>query len=124
MQRLDPDLVQHILTWMQPSFLTPEHLRLVNSLKAVNKAWSHVMRRLLKQHAPARAMLEVFREDCEATHPLTLPLRCRMNPYTSSHGLTVLSVLDDFHVLDRCVEAVVLDLSSAAVRGRHGRPLH
>jgi hypothetical protein len=114
MQRLDPDLVQHIFTCIQPGFLTPEHLRLLNSLKAVNRAWSAVIRRLLKQHAPARAMLEVFREDCKATHPLTLPLRCRMNPYASSHGLTVLSVLDDFHVLDRCVEAVVSELSIEA----------
>jgi hypothetical protein len=114
MQRLDPDLVQHILTCMQLAFLTPEHLRLVNSLKSVNKAWSHVIRRLLKQDAPARPMLEVFREDCAENCPLTLPLRCRMNPYASSHGLTVLSVLDDFHVLDRCVEAVVSELSIEA----------
>jgi hypothetical protein len=33
-----------------------------------------------------------------------------MNPYASSHGLTVLSVIDDFRILDRCVEAVIHDL--------------
>jgi hypothetical protein len=60
-------------------------------------------------------MLELFREDCENTHPLTLPLRCRMNPYASSHGLTVLSVLDDFHILDRCVEAVIHDIRIEAL---------
>jgi hypothetical protein len=37
-----------------------------------------------------------------------------MNPYASSHGLTVLSAIDDFHILNRCVEAVVLDLSIEA----------
>jgi hypothetical protein len=110
MQRLDPELLHHILSCMQPPFLTPAHLRSLNSLKAVSRAWAHAVRRLLKQHAPARPMLEVFREDCENTHPLTLPLRCRMNPYASSHGLTVLSVIDDFHVLNRCVEAVLLDV--------------
>jgi len=99
---------------MQPQFLTPAHLRSLNSLKAVNKAWAHVIRRLLKHHAPARPMLDVFREDCEQNCPLSLPLACRMNPYASSHGLTVLSVLDDFHILNRCVEAVVLDLSIEA----------
>jgi len=110
MQRLDPELLVHILQCSAPSLVTPAHLRVLNSLKAVSTAWSHAVRRVLKQYASTRAMLELFREDCENTHPLTLPLRCRMNPYASSHGLTVLSVLDDFHVLDRCVEAVVLDL--------------
>jgi hypothetical protein len=37
-----------------------------------------------------------------------------MNPYASSHGLTVLSVIDNFHILDRCVEAVVHELSIEA----------
>jgi hypothetical protein len=37
-----------------------------------------------------------------------------MNPYASSHGLTVLSVIDDFRILDRCVEAVLLELSIEA----------
>jgi hypothetical protein len=112
MQRLDPDLLTHILHCMlsNNALLTPAHLRALNSLKAVSSAWSAVIRRLLKQYASTRAMLEVFREDCEHHFPLTLPVRCRMNPYASSHGLTVLSVLDDFHVLDRCVEAVIHDL--------------
>jgi hypothetical protein len=114
MQRLDPELLHHVLSCMHPAFVTPEHLRLLNSLKAVSTAWSHAVRRVLKQYASTRAMLELFREDCENTHALTLPLRCRMNPYASSHGLTVLSVLDDFHVLDRCVEAVISELSIEA----------
>jgi hypothetical protein len=59
-------------------------------------------------------MLEVFREDCEQHPLLALPLACRMNPYASSHGLTVLSVLDDFQILNRCVEAVIHDLSIEA----------
>ena len=119
MQRLDPELLHHILTCTQPQFLTPEHLRLLNSLKAVNTTWSHAVRRVLRQHAPSRAMLERFREDCESEFMLKLPLRCRMNPYASSHGLTVLSVLDDFHVLDRCVEAVILDLCIEAIPCAH-----
>jgi hypothetical protein len=111
MQRLDPELLHHILTCTQPHFLTPAHLRLLNSLKAVSRAWAHAARRVLRQHAPTRPMLEVFREDCEESYPLKLPLRCRMNPYASSHGLTVLSAIDDFQILNRCVEAVLLELS-------------
>ncbi len=114
MQRLDPELLHHILSCMQPPFLTPAHLRSLNSLKAVSRAWAHAVRHILRQHAPTRPMLELFREDCETTHPLTLPLRCRMNPYASSHGLTVLSVIDDFQILNRCVEAVLLELSIEA----------
>jgi len=38
-----------------------------------------------------------------------------MNPYASSHGLTVLSVLDDFRILDRCVDAWLLDLCIEAM---------
>jgi hypothetical protein len=115
MQRLDPELLHHVLSCMHPAFVTPEHLRVLNSLKAVSTAWAHAVRRVLPQYASTRAMLELFREDCETTHPLTLPLRCRMNPYASSHGLTVLSVLDDFHILDRCVEAVISELSIEAL---------
>jgi hypothetical protein len=114
MQRLDPELLHHILTCTQPAFLTPAHLRLLNSFKTVNTTWHQAARRLLRHHAPARPMLEVFREDCEQHPLLALPLACRMNPYASSHGLTVLSVLDDFQILNRCVEAVVLDLSIEA----------
>ena len=110
MQRLDPELLHHILNYTQPPFLTPAHLRLLNSLKAVNTAWSHAVRRVLKQHAPSYPMLEVFRQDCGSESLLKLPVRCRMNPYASTHGLTVLSVIDDFHILDRCVEAVIHDL--------------
>ena len=115
MQRLAPELLLHIFSHVQPQFITPAHLRCLNSLKAVNKIWAHTVRRVLRQHAPSRAMLELFRQDCEGEFILTLPLRCRMNPYASSHGLTVLSVLDDFHVLDRCVEAVILDLCIEAM---------
>jgi hypothetical protein len=114
MQRLDPELLHHILSSMQPQFLTPAHLRLLNGLKPVSRAWAQAVRRVLKQHAPARPMLERFREDCEQL-PLSLPVRCRMNPYASSYGLTVLSVLDDFHILDRCVEAVIHDLCIEAL---------
>jgi len=115
MQRLDPELLHHILLFTQPAFLTPAHLRLLNSFKTVNTTWHQAARRLLRHHAPARPMLEVFREDCEQNYPLRLPLACRMNPYASSHGLTVLSVLDDFQILNRCVEAVVHDLSIEAM---------
>jgi hypothetical protein len=38
-----------------------------------------------------------------------------MNPYASTHGLTVLSVIDDFRILDRCVEAVIHDLCIEAM---------
>ena len=110
MHRLDPELLLHILHYTSPSFVTPAHLRRLNSLKAVNTTWHHTIRRVLKQHAPTRSLLELFREDCEERPLLKLPLPCRINPYASSHGLTVLSVLDDFHVLDRCVDAVLLDL--------------
>jgi hypothetical protein len=47
MQRLDPELLHHILLFTQPAFLTPSHLRLLNSLKAVNTAWLKAARRLL-----------------------------------------------------------------------------
>ena len=114
MQRLDPELLHHILNYTQPPFLTPAHLRLLNSLKAVNTTWHHAIRRVLKQHAPTRPLLELFREDCENDCILTLPLPCRMNPYASSHGLTVLSVIDDFHILNRCVEAQISELSIEA----------
>ena len=110
MHRLDPELLLHILHYTSPSFVTPAHLRRLNSLKAVNTTWHHTIRRVLKQHAPTRALLELFREDCEGPFCLTLPLPCRINPYASSHGLTVLSVLDDFQILNRCVDAVLLDL--------------
>ena len=115
MQRLPPELLHHIISCVQPQFLTPAHLRSLNSLKAVNKSWSRVIRRVLKQHAPARPMLALFREDCQQNRALSLPLACRMNPYASSHGLTVLSVLDDFRILDRCVEAVISELSIEAL---------
>ena len=110
MQRLDPELLLHILHYTSASFVTPAHLRRLNSLKAVSRTWARAVRHVLKQHAPSRAMLELFREDCEGPFCLTLPLPCRINPYASSHGLTVLSVLDDFQILNRCVDAVLLDL--------------
>ena len=110
MQRLDPELLVHILHYTSASFVTPAHLRRLNSLKAVNTTWSSAIRRVLRQHAPTRAMLELFRQDCEHDFILTLPLACRINPYASSHGLTVLSVLDEFGILNRCVHAVIHDL--------------
>ena len=116
MQRLDPDLLTHILHCMlsNGALLTPAHLRALNGLKAVSRTWARAVRHVLQQHAPSHAMLAVFRGDCEHTHPLTLPVRCRMNPYASTHGLTVLSVIDDFHILERCVEAVISELSIEA----------
>jgi len=114
MQRLPPELLHHILACMQPPCPTPAHLRSLNSLKAVSRAWARALRHSLKQHAPARPMLALFREDCQHSHALRLPLACRINPYASSHGLTVLSVLDDFRILDRCVHAVVHELSVEA----------
>ena len=115
MQRLAPELLVHILSHVQPQFLTPAHLRRLSSLKAVSTAWAGAVRRVLQHCAATRAMLELFRSDCEDHFLLKLPLRCRINPYASSHGLTVLSVLDDFHVLDRCVEAVIMDLCIEAL---------
>ena len=110
MQRLDPELLLHILHYTSPSFVAPAHLRRLNSLKAVSRTWARAVRHVLRQYAPTRPMLELFREDCEGPFCLTLPLPCRINPYASSHGLTVLSVLDNFDVLQRCVDAVLLDL--------------
>ena len=119
MQNIDPDLLVHILQCSAPGLVSTSHLRRLNSLKTVNKTWASAIHRVLKQYAPTRAMLELFRSDCEDHFLLKLPLRCRINPYASSHGLTVLSVLDDFHVLDRCVEAVILDLCIEAIPCAH-----
>ena len=114
MHRLDPELLLHILHYTSPSFVAPAHLRRLNSLKAVSRAWAHAVRHVLKQHASTRPMLELFRQDCEGPFCLKLPLRCRINPYASEHGLTVLSVIDDFHILNRCVEAQISELSIEA----------
>ena len=40
MQRLDPELLHHILLFTQPAFLTPAHLRVLSSRKAVSRAWA------------------------------------------------------------------------------------
>ena len=114
MHRLDPELLLHILHHTSPSFVTPAHLRRLNSLKAVSRTWAHAVRHVLRQYASTRPMLELFREDCDGPFCLKLPLRCRINPYASEHGLTVLSVIDDFHILNRCVEAQISELSIEA----------
>jgi hypothetical protein len=71
MQRLDPELLHHILISTQPHFLTPAHLRLLNGLKPVSRVWAHAVRRILKHHAPSRPMLTLFREDCPAASRLS-----------------------------------------------------
>ena len=102
------DVVEHILSKFEGS---REDLSLLNTLKGVNKQWLQVMRRLMRKHAGGRGMLELFRHDCvHNIGALKLPMHCRISPYASTHGLTVLSSLDEFGVLEESVQAVLLDL--------------
>jgi hypothetical protein len=102
------DVVEHILGRFEGS---REDLSLLNTLKGVNKQWLQVVRRVLRKHAGARGMMELFRHDCVRNiGGLRLPMHCRISPFASTHGLTVLSSLDEFGVLEQSVQAVLLDL--------------
>ena len=102
------DVVEHILSGFEGC---RGDLSLVNNLKAVNKQWLQAVRRFLRKHAGSRGMLELFRHDCvHAPGGLQLPMHCRISPFASTRGLTVLSTLDDCGVLERSVPAVLLDL--------------
>jgi hypothetical protein len=108
MAGLHADIVCHILQWLDA---TRANLCLLNDVKAVSKDWLLAARRVLRQHAGSRGMLELFRHDCvHALGGLQLPMHCRLSPYASTRGLTVLSTLDDFGVLERSVPAVLLEL--------------
>lgn len=102
------DVVEHILGGFEGS---REDLSLLNTLKGVSKQWLPVVRRVLRKHAGGRPMLELFRHDCVRNlGGLQLPMHCRISPFASTHGLTVLSSLDEFGVLEQSVQAVLLDL--------------
>jgi hypothetical protein len=104
---LNGDVIEHILQAFDGS---REELELLNTLKAVNKQWLRAVRRVLKRHARGAGMLELFRHDC-MNNPggLRLPMHCRISPYASVHGLTVSSAVDKAGVLERSVEAVLLE---------------
>ena len=102
------DVVEHILSGLQGC---REDLAVLNMLKGVNRQWLQVARRLMRKNAGGRPMLELFRHDCvNNIGSLKLPMHCRISPYASTHGLTVLSSLDEFGVLERSVQAVLLDM--------------
>ena len=102
------DVVEHILGEFQGS---REDLAVLNMAKGVNKQWLQVARRLMRKNAGGRGMLELFRHDCvNNIGGIKLPLHCRISPFASTHGLTVLSSLDEFGVLEQSVQAVLLDL--------------
>jgi hypothetical protein len=102
------DVVEQILSWFEGC---REDLCVVNTLKAVNRQWLQAARCFLQKHAGSTGMLELFRHDCvHALGGLQLPMHCRLSPYASTRGLTVLSTLDDFGVLERSVPAVLLEL--------------
>ena len=108
MAGLHTDILCHILETVDA---TPLNLSVLNNLKGVSKQWLRAVRRVLGQHAGSRGMLELFRHDC-AQHVgvLQLPMHCRLSPYASVHGLSVLSAVDEAGVLERSVEAVLLDV--------------
>jgi len=105
---LHADALEDILQTFEGS---REELSLLNTLKAVNKQWRVSVRRFLRKHAAGRSMLELFRHDC-INNPggLRLPMHCRISPYASVHGLSVLSAVDKAGVLERSVEAVLWDI--------------
>jgi hypothetical protein len=111
MVHLHADLVHHVL---QSLDVTSKQLSVLNSLKAVNKQWLCAVRRVLREHAGSRSMLELFRHDClhdvSHTHGLSLPIHCRLSPYASTYGLTVMSAVDNAGVLEDCVQAVLWDV--------------
>ncbi len=104
---LNGDVVEHILQAFDGS---RKELDLLNTLKAVNKQWLRAVRRVLGWHVRGAGMLELFRHDCiNHAGGLPLPMHCRISPYASVHGLTVSSTVDKVGVLERSVEAVLLE---------------
>ena len=102
------DVVERILGELQGC---REHLALLNMAKGVNRQWLQVARRLMRKNAGGRGMLELFRHDCVTNiGGIKLPLHCRISPFASTHGLTVQSSLDEFGVLERSVQAVLLEI--------------
>ena len=105
---LHADAVEHILSCFQGC---REDLAVLNMLKGVNRQWLQVARRLMRKNAGGRPMLELFRHDCvNNIGALKLPMHCRISPFASTHGLTVQSSLDEFGVLERSVQAVLLEI--------------
>ena len=105
MAEVHGDALGHILEALEA---TPAELRLLNTAKAVSKQWLLAARRALRAHAGSAGMLAVFRDDCaHDMRGLALPMHCRISPYASTAGLTVLSAVDHAGVLERSVEAVL-----------------
>ena len=105
MAEVHGDALGHILEALEA---TPAELRLLNTAKAVSKQWLLAARRALRAHAGSPGMLAVFRDDCaHDMRGLALPMHCRISPYASTAGLTVLSAVDHAGVLERSVEAVL-----------------
>ena len=87
MAQLSVDLVHAVLQWLEA---TPGQLSVLNGMKAVSKQWLCAVRRVLRERAGSRGMLELFRHDCvHDARGLALPLHCRISPYASTAGLTV-----------------------------------
>jgi hypothetical protein len=104
-----------VLQILQSFEVSQEALSMLNGFKPVSKAWLCAVRQVLRQHASSRSMLQLFRHDClHHAGGLKLPMHCRVSPYASTHGLTVLSTLDSFDVLGRSVEAVLTELEVEA----------
>jgi hypothetical protein len=102
---LPGDLIHAVLQTLEA---TPRQLSVLNGLKAVSKQWLWAVRRVLRERAGSRGMLELFRHDCvHDARGLALPLHCRISPYASTAGLTVQSAVDGAGVLERSVEAVL-----------------
>ena len=108
MVQLPAELVHAVLQLLDA---TPQQLSVLNGLKAVSKQWLWAVRRVLREHAGSRGMLELFRHDCvHAVGGLALPIHCRLSPFASTHGLTVQSAVDRAGVLERSVEAVLWEV--------------
>ena len=108
MVQLPAELVHAVLQLLDT---TPQQLSVLNGLKAVSKQWLWAVRRVLREHAGSRGMLELFRHDCvHAVGGLALPIHCRLSPFASTHGLTVQSAVDRAGVLERSVEAVLWEV--------------
>ena len=105
---LPGDLVHAVLQTLEG---TPQQLSVLNGLKAVSKQWLWAVRRVLRERAGSRGMLELFRHDCvHDARGLALPIHCRLSPYASTAGLTVQSAVDGAGVLERSVEAVLWEV--------------
>ena len=96
------DLVHAVLQTLE---VTPKQLSVLNGLKAVRKQWLWAVRRVLRERAGSRGMLELFRHDCvHDARGLALPLHCRISPYASTAGLTVQSAVEAV-LWDLCIDA-------------------